>query len=443
MNQFSRRQFLKSAGLASVGLGLAACAVPAAAPAGGESTSGAEAPAAAVTAVSFWANFGAQFAPIVDEFQAKFEEEHPEIAIERQDLGSWDEMREKTLTAFAAGTGPDTFRIAVFDTAMYATRDAVVALDDYVDQDMGKDVFIGGFLANVLYGGQMWAMPWKGSAVALFWNKDLFEQAGLDPEKPPTTWDEIIEMSAPLTDESKQQFGFLTQYTDSAEGMNFFGPILYSWQADLFDSLDPALVTKAAFNTEDGVASLQWVLDIIEAEVTTPRGLTIQNAQMNNLIGMWHNGQWDVGNISRINPELNYGTTVLPASPVGTGITVTGGDHIAISTVCENVDEAYTFLSWANTPDVEAWFWPQIGGLPGRKEVAQTETYAAPPYDAFMAQLEQGAKPRPGVPDITEILHEIMVQVQYAQFGEKDAATAMADAEVAVNRILERRRQEG
>jgi ABC-type glycerol-3-phosphate transport system substrate-binding protein len=396
-----------------------------------------------VATITFWANFGAAFTDIVNEFLTKFESAHPEIKVDRQDLGTWDEMREKTLTAFAANTGPDTFRIAVFDTAMYATREAVVPLDDYVAQDMGKEVFIEGFLANVMYGGKMWAMPWKGSAVAWFWNKDLFEQAGLDPEKPPATWEEVIEMSKPLTDPSKQQFGFLNQYTDSAEGMNFFGPILYSYQADLFDSLDPASVTKAAFNTEKGVASLQWVLDVIEAEVCNPPGLTIQNAQMNGLIGMWHNGQWDVGTIGRTNPDLNFGTTVLPASPLGPGTTVTGGDHIAISTVCKEVDAAWTFLSWANTPEVEAWFWPLIGGLPGRKEVAETETYAAPPYRAFMDQLAQGAKPRPGVPDITEILHEIMVQVQYAQFGEKDAATAIADAEEAVNRVLERRRQSG
>jgi ABC-type glycerol-3-phosphate transport system substrate-binding protein len=441
MKRISRRQFLKSTGVASLGLSLAACVAPTAAPAGSSDSGAAAAPEQRT--VTFWCNFGAQFAPIVDEFEGMFEEAYPDIALERQDLGTWDEMREKTLTAFAASTGPDTFRIAVFDTAMYATRDSVIALDDYVQADMGTEVFIDGFLANVMYDGKMWAMPWKGSAVAFFWNKDLFEQAGLDPETPPTTWDEIIEMAGPLTDVSKQQFGFLNQYTDSAEGMNFFGPILYSWQAELFDSLDPAAVTKAAFNTENGVDALQWVLDVMAAEVCNPAGLTIQNAQMNNLIGMWHNGQWDVGNIKSINPELNYGTTVLPASPFGIGTTVTGGDHIAISSVCKDVDAAWTFLSWANTPEVESWFWPQIGGLPGRKEVAETEVYATAPFDAFMKQLEQGAKPRPGVPDITEILHEIMVQVQFAQFGEKDPATALTDAEVAVNRIIERRLQSG
>jgi multiple sugar transport system substrate-binding protein len=445
MNRFSRREFLRSAGVASLGvfsLGTLASCVPApTAPASAPGTTGdtGAAPAQQDVTLTFWANFGAAFNDIVDEFQERFESTHEGIRIDRQDLGSWDEMREKTLTAFAAGTGPDVFRIAVFDTAMYATRDAVIPLDDFVDAAMGKDVFIEGFMANVLYGGQMWAMPWKGSAVAFFWNKDLFQEAGLDPEQPPTTYDEIREYAAAITDIDNQRFGFRVEYTDSAEGMNFFGPILYSFQTDLFDSADPASVTRAAFNTSNGVEALQWVKDMIEAEVVTPPGMTIQNAQINGLIGMWLNGQWDVGNIARINPELNYGTAVLPDSPNGPGTTVTGGDHIAIASVSNHVNEAWEFIAWANTPEVEGWFWPLIGGLPGRKEVAEDPTYAEPPYKAFMDQLAKGAKPRPGVPDITEILSEIMTQVQLAEFGDKDAAAAMADAEQAVNRVLERR----
>jgi ABC-type glycerol-3-phosphate transport system substrate-binding protein len=67
--------------------------------------------------------------------------------------------------------------------------------------------------------------------------------------------------------------------------------------------------------------------------------------------------------------------------------------------------------------------------------------YGSKPYVAFMDQLATCAKPRPGVPDITEVLAAIMVEVQLAQFGQQDATAAMAKAETKVNDILERRRQ--
>jgi ABC-type glycerol-3-phosphate transport system substrate-binding protein len=394
--------------------------------------------------LSVWFNFGAQHNPTVDRLQNEFMAQYPHIKIDRTDIGDWDQMRQKTLTAFSAGTGPDVFRIAVFDTAMYAVRNAVIALDELIDAEptMGsKDVFIPGFLANVMYGGKTWALPWKGSAVAFFWNPRLFGEAGLDPQVPPKTWQEVAEFAKRLTKLEQQQYGMWVLYSESAEGMNFFGPILYSFGADLFDSLDPAAVTKAAFNTDRGVEALQYVLDLIRDKCVNPPGLTIQDAQINERVAMWIEGQWAVGNYRAQKPDFKFETSVLPDSPYCQGTTVTGGDHIAISTVCKHVPEAWTFCAYCNTPEVESWYWPLIGGLPGRKEVAKNEVYATPPYKAFMDQLEKGAKPRPGVPDITEILAKIMVEVQLAEFGKQDAKTALAEAERKVNEVLEKRRQ--
>ncbi len=258
MAGMNRRDFLKRTGMAGAALAasglLEACgtAAPPAAPASEGAAATSAAPSTAVAAgapvtLSVWFNFGAAFNDTVDRLVNEFQASHANIKIERQELGSWDEMREKTLTAFAAGTGPDIFRIAVFDTALYAVRNAVVPLDEQVAASgMKKEDFIPGFLANVMYDGKMWAMPWKGSAVTFFWNKRLFEEAGLDPEKPPTTWNEVTEYAKQLTKPEKQQYGFQVQYTETSDGMNFFGPLLYSHQGELFDTLDPASVTKAA-----------------------------------------------------------------------------------------------------------------------------------------------------------------------------------------------------
>ena len=451
MAGMNRRDFLKRTGMAGAALAasglLQACGSAPAAPAS-EGAAGAAAPSTAVAAgapvtLSVWFNFGAAFNDTVDRLVNEFQASHANIKIERQELGSWDEMREKTLTAFAAGTGPDIFRIAVFDTALYAVRNAVVPLDEQVAASgMKKEDFIPGFLANVIYDGKMWAMPWKGSAVTFFWNKRLFEEAGLDPEKPPTTWNEVTEYAKQLTKPEQQQYGFQVQYTESSDGMNFFGPLLYSHQGELFDTLDPAAVTKAAFNTENGVAALQWVLDMINVhKAVNPPGVTIQDAQINERVAMWIDGQWLVGTIQKNKPDLRYGTTVLPDTDFGKGTTVTGGDHIAIASVSKKIPEAWQFVSWVNTPEVEKWYWPIIGGLPGRKEVASEKLYAEFPYKAFFDQLEKGAKPRPGVPDISEILASMMVEIQLAEFGKQDAATAMATAEKKVNDILEKRRQ--
>lgn len=455
MAVLSRREFLKSltvVGASVAGAQLIAACAPQVVDVPPSDDAPAEIPAEQPPVPSddpvtleVWFNFGAAHEESVVRLENEFMEGHSNIKIDRVNIGDWDQMRQRTLTAFSAGTGPDVFRIAVFDTAMYAVRNATLVVDDMVASEptMGsEDVFIPGFLANVKYDGKMWALPWKGSAVAFYWNKRLFEEAGLDPEKPPTTWDQLVTYAKDLTDEEKMQYGFQVTYSESAEGMNFFGPILYSHQADLFDSLDPSAVTEAAFNTDEGVAALQLVLDMIDVhKCVNPPGMTIEDIQINEHVAMWINGQWNVGSIERTAPDLPYATAVLPDTQFGSSITVTGGDHIAISSVCENVQEAWTFCAYCNTPEVNAWYWPLVGGLPGRVELEDDPVFGTPPYDAFMKQLEVGAKPRPGVPDITEVLAAIMVEVHLAQFGRQSASQAMAEAERKVNEILERRRQ--
>lgn len=80
--------------------------------------------------------------------------------------------------------------------------DAVIPLDDFIAKDGGQeyiDDFIPAFMKNSYYDGKTYSIPFQRSTIIMYYNKDQFKEAGLDPEKPPTNWDELREYAKKLT----------------------------------------------------------------------------------------------------------------------------------------------------------------------------------------------------------------------------------------------------
>jgi len=110
-------------------------------------------------------------------------------------------MRDKLLTAIAGDAGPDISQIDQFWCPELAEADSIVKMWDFIEADAGfdpEDVHEKAWETGT-YKGEVWTMPFSMSNIALYYNKDMFKAAGLDPEKPPATWDELVEYGQALT----------------------------------------------------------------------------------------------------------------------------------------------------------------------------------------------------------------------------------------------------
>ena len=99
----------------------------------------------------------------------------------------------KALTAHKSGTPPVTSVLLSTDMFTLIDEDAIVPIDDFVKTDDDKKwlaSFFPAFMENSQTGGKTWGVPFQRSTIVLYWNKDLFKEAGLDPEKAPATWAE-------------------------------------------------------------------------------------------------------------------------------------------------------------------------------------------------------------------------------------------------------------
>lgn len=195
----SRRRFFQLSGVTITGAALAACAVPVAPQAAGQP--GAAAPAEAPVELIGWTVHGMdpaneQQKPYRDAVLAHFNAKYPNATFKHMDMG-WDEvLRQNLVTALLGGTPPD---IIVGENFIqpYAEQNAFLPLDDTI-ADV-KDNLVEGTYAASVTGGKLYGISQITGCFAFERNPNVIEKAGLDPDSPPTTWNELLEQAEMIT----------------------------------------------------------------------------------------------------------------------------------------------------------------------------------------------------------------------------------------------------
>ena len=182
-----RREFLKGAAAVA---GTATIAKPAI--------------AQGTTEISFYypVAVGGPITKLVDTLAADFEKENPTIKVKPVYAGTYQETLVKLITAHKSGSAPALSVVLSTDMFTLIDDEAIVAFDEFVKTDDDKkwlQSFFPAFMQNSQTGGKTWGAPFQRSTVVLYWNKDLFKEAGLDPDKAPANWAEQLAFAQKLT----------------------------------------------------------------------------------------------------------------------------------------------------------------------------------------------------------------------------------------------------
>ena len=133
---------------------------------------------------------GGPITKIIDGFAADFEKENPRLKVKPIYAGTYQESIAKALTAHKSGTAPVTSVLLSTDMFSLIDEDAIVAFDDFARGESDRkwlNSFFPAFMANSQTGGKTWGIPFQRSTIVLYYNKEMFKDAGLDPSKPPAT----------------------------------------------------------------------------------------------------------------------------------------------------------------------------------------------------------------------------------------------------------------
>ncbi|MDP3072905.1 MAG: ABC transporter substrate-binding protein [Opitutaceae bacterium] len=283
------------------------------------------------------------------------------------------QIERKVVVATAGGDPPDIAGLWAQNVASFADNEAILPLEDLVRRDGGTtDQWLARYYpvyADICrHQGRMFAAVSTPATIALHWNKALFREVGLDPERPPRTLAELDEFSRRLAKRDPAtgailRLGFLPQEPD-------WWPWLYcAWfGGQLFDGRAVTLGTDPR-----NLAAMRWVAgytrDAGLASVTTfASGFgkygTPQTAFLNGKIAMMFQGVWFNNFIQKFRPGLDYGVAPFPAAQAGVeDFTLAEADVLVIPRGARHADGAWEFIKFVNSHNAHAQNRSELQGM--------------------------------------------------------------------------------
>lgn len=196
--------------IVALALALTACTVPVAAPAG-EAQPAAEEGAAASeeeTTITFWHAMSGSRGEVVDDLVNSFNEMQDSAVVVAEYTGSYAETLTKALAAYKAGEAPTIVQVYEVGTQTMLDSGAIVPVYTLNQGEVDWQEVVQPIMKYYSVDGELYCMPFNSSTAMLYYNKDMFEAAGLDPNTPPTTWAEIEEYSKAIMEAGVAEGGF-------------------------------------------------------------------------------------------------------------------------------------------------------------------------------------------------------------------------------------------
>lgn len=377
---------------------------------------------------------------LTDEYVAA----NPGVTIDAVYAGSYQDTITKTLTAARGGTPPQLSVILSVDMFTLIEEDAIIPFDEMVKTDADKKwltSFYPAFLDNSMTGGKTYGIPFQRSTPVLYWNKEAFEAAGLDPNTPPATWEEQIEFGKKLT--KRDANGNVTQWgvRIPSSGFPYWLFQGLTTQNDVILANDDG--NKTNFDDPKVVEALQYLVDLsVKHEVMQPGivewGSTPKAFFEGQTAMMWTT----TGNLTNVrnNAPFDFGVAMLPANKRRGAPTGGGNFYIFKDSTDEQKAASFEFIKWISAPEQAAKWSIATGYVAPRPDAWETpamKEYVAdfPPALVARDQLEYAVAELSTYQNqrITTIFNDAL---EAAITGQKAPAAALADAQAQADRIL-------
>ena len=399
---------------------------------------GIAAPAAAETELTMYYPIavGGKLTEVVDGIVADFEAENPDIKVNAIYSGNYDDTRVRALSALASGDPAQLAVMFSIDAYDLIEQDLVMAFDDISGVDKSwLNSFYPALMANGNIEGKTWGIPFQRSTIVAYYNKDLFRAAGLDPEAPPTTWDEIISMGKTLTKDGT--YGLMIPSTGYPYWMFQALAIQNGKEVMSNDGLTTFFDDGTVIDTLDFWKSLSAEHGIMP-EGTVEWGTLRQAFLEGKTAMMWHS----TGNLTAVknNASFDFGVAELPAN-VRKGSPTGGGNfYVFKDTSAKERSAALKLIEFMTSPE-QAAAWSiatgYMGVSPAAYETEALKNYTAefPPALVARNQLEH-AVAEFSTFETARVREGLNNAIQAALTGAKSSADALKEAQASAVRLL-------
>lgn len=329
-----------------------------------------------------WTDFeGEAMARVVDGFNARerargqAEPGYQPIEVELVTISS---IEQKLLIACAGGNPPDVAGVYSYMTPGYADKGALTDLTNLAQRDgIAREQYVGRYFDLAVHRGKLWGLPTTPASVALHWNKRLFHEAGLDPDQPPTTLEQLDEMAEKLTKwevtlpsgQKQIEVGYLPEVPASQKRLIQVGFLpsepfwwAYGWGFVFGGKLiDGDRVTAAS---PENIQAYEWVASYTKKLGVDPvqrfrsgfgSFASAQNPFLSGRLAMEIQGVWMYNFIKKFADGMQWGAAPFPAPaahPERRGTANAEVDALVIPIGSKHPDEAWAFIKYTQRQDV-------------------------------------------------------------------------------------------
>ncbi len=397
-------------------------------------------PAAAETELTMYYPIavGGPLTQVVDGIVADFEAKNPDISVNAIYAGNYDDTRIKALSALNSGDPAQLAVMFSIDAYDLIEQDLIVPFEAVIETEQEKawlDGFYPALMANSEIEGQTWGVPFQRSTIVAYYNKDMFREAGLDPEQAPRTWDEMVEMGKALTDDDTH--GLMIPSTGYPYWMFQALAIQNGKELMAGDGLttrfdDPKVVETLEFwkslSTEHGIMP----------EGTVEWGTLRQAFLEGETAMMWHS----TGNLTAVknNADFDFGVAMLPKKERLGSPTGGGNFYIFKDATDEERQAALELIKFMTAPEQAAEWSIQTGYMGVSPAAYKTEKLKAyteefPPALVARNQLRH-AVAEFSTFETARVREGLNNAIQAALTGAKSPEAALAEAQAAAERLL-------
>lgn len=381
---------------------------------------------------------GGPLTEVMDGLIADFQKENPEITVKAVYSGNYDETRVRALSALRGGESVQLSVLGALDAHDLVEQGLVESFSDIAKTDEEKawlTSFYPALMANGTIEGKVWGIPFQRSTIVMYYNKEAFKAAGLDPEVAPKTWDEMVAAAQALTKD--KQYGLMIPSTGYPYWM-FQALAIQNGQKLMNEE-----GTEVYLNTPEAVEALTFFRDLATKYQVSPKGTiewgTLRQAFVQGQTAMmWHT----TGNLTAVKKEagFDFGVAMLPgkkqqASPTG------GGNFYLFKGADEAQKQAaLDFMRWMTAPQRAAQWSIATGYVatsPAAYDTPELKTYGQDFPQALVArdQLEV-AVPEFATYETARVRELVSNAVQAAITESKSPQAALDEAQQAAQRLL-------
>lgn len=381
----------------------------------------------------------------------------------------YNQMLDKLRTAAAGNAAPDVARMPILWGAEFAAKGqlAEVKLEEF---GFKRDDFWSGALKSVTWNGKLYGIPTNNETMAFIWNKEIFRKAGLDPESPPATWEDVVKYSAQIKKATgKAGYGMVARVNAGNTPFRFM-PSLWAYGSGALDEAEPEpTYQKVLINNEGGIAALQAHYDMYVRDKSVPTS-ALTNTQTENgdlfisgqiAMEIAHPSEYaamvdkakkatgsDKDLADQVVANMAYG--LIPSGPVRRAVVFGGsnihifGDQYAGHAVDRKAADA--FIAFTCGPEWSVknsgnWTGSNPGNLQGFKTAGMKQRLDDIKFLEVTTSMLPYGVPFPVIPESTEIMNNIVPNmIQNALTGKMTVKEAADDAADKIKALIAQRR---